>query len=58
VINVAHRGSGLSVIDRFDRGFTFVVSAPRTLGGVVDVPTDVTIERVPGGVPAHEVERL
>jgi hypothetical protein len=46
------------VIDRFDRGFTFVVSAPRTLGGVVDVPTDVTIERVPGGVPAHEVERL
>ena len=48
------RGSGLKVVDRFERGFTFLVTATGALGGIVDVPTDVTIERAdspgrPGG---------
>jgi ABC-type polysaccharide/polyol phosphate transport system ATPase subunit len=56
VINLAHRGSGLDVIDRFDRGFSFLVSADVAQGGVVDLPTEVAIERVQSGVVAQEVE--
>lgn len=55
VINLAHRGSGLDVIDRFERGFSFLVSADVAQGGVVDLPTEVAIERVESGV-AQEVE--
>ncbi len=55
VINLAHRGSGLDVIDRFDRGFSFLVSADVALGGSVDLPTEVTIERVEAGL-AQEVQ--
>ena len=55
VISLAHRGSGLSVIDRFERGFSFLVTANLPLGGIVDVPTDVTIERVDSTV-AEEVK--
>jgi ABC-type multidrug transport system ATPase subunit len=50
VVNLAHRGSGLDVIDRFERAFTFLVSANLPMGGIVDVPTDVAIERVAPGV--------
>jgi len=50
VVNLAHGGSGLDVMDRFDRGFTFLVSATMPLGGVVDIPTSVAIERVGLGV--------
>jgi hypothetical protein len=46
VVNLAHPGQGLNVIDRFDRGFSFLVTARNPLGGIVDVPTDVAIERV------------
>ncbi|HTX33294.1 MAG TPA: ABC transporter ATP-binding protein [Solirubrobacteraceae bacterium] len=50
VINLAHRGSGLDVIDRYERGFSFLVSADVALGGVIDLPTEVSIERVGPGV--------
>ena len=46
VITLAHRGSGLDVMDRYSRGFSFLVSSSLTMGGIVDLPTDVTIERV------------
>jgi len=46
VVNLAHRGSGLDVIDRYERGFSFVVSSNMTQGGVVDLPVEVGIERV------------
>jgi hypothetical protein len=55
VINLAHRGSGLDVIDRFERGFSFLVSADLAQGGVIDLPTEVTIERVAASL-AEEVE--
>jgi ABC-type polysaccharide/polyol phosphate transport system ATPase subunit len=50
VINLAHRGSGLNVMDRFERGFSFLVRANLPMGGMVDLPTDVAIERVGPGV--------
>jgi ABC-type polysaccharide/polyol phosphate transport system ATPase subunit len=50
VVSLAHPGSGLDVIDRFDRGFSFVVTAPLASGGMVDLPTEVKIERVDLGM--------
>jgi hypothetical protein len=50
VVNLAHRGSGLDVIDRYERGFSFVVTAADAYGGIVDLPVDATIERVSGAV--------
>lgn len=55
VINLAHRGSGLNVMDRYDRAFSFLVSASMALGGVVDLPTEVSIDRMPIDV-AQEIE--
>jgi ABC-type polysaccharide/polyol phosphate transport system ATPase subunit len=55
VVNLAHRGSGLDVMDRFERAFSFVVTATVAHGGVVNLPTDVTIERVDSAV-AQEIE--
>ncbi|MGP0035557.1 MAG: ABC transporter ATP-binding protein [Solirubrobacteraceae bacterium] len=46
VLQLAHRGSGLDMIDRFEGGFSFVVTAPITLGGLVDVPMRSSITRV------------
>jgi ABC-type polysaccharide/polyol phosphate transport system ATPase subunit len=55
VINLAHRGSGLDVMDRFERGFSFLVSATAAMGGIVDLPTEVAIERVAPSV-AQEIK--
>jgi ABC-type polysaccharide/polyol phosphate transport system ATPase subunit len=55
VITLAHRGSGLDVMDRYERGFSFVVTSTLAMGGIVDLATDVTIERVPSPV-AEEIE--
>ncbi|MBV9809313.1 MAG: ABC transporter ATP-binding protein [Solirubrobacterales bacterium] len=46
VLQLAHRGSGLDMIDRFEGGFSFVVTGPQALGGVVDVPTRSSVNRV------------
>jgi len=46
VITLAHRGSGLDVMDRYERAFSFLVTATVAQGGIVDLPTDVAIERV------------
>ncbi len=50
VVNLAHRGSGLDVMDRYERRFSFLVRANLPMGGIVDLPTDVAIERVEPGV--------
>ena len=34
------------MIDRYERGFSFLVTATVPRGGIVDLPTEVTIERV------------
>ena len=46
VVQLAHRGSGLDMIDRFEGGFSFVVTGPRALGGLVDLPVRSTVSRV------------
>jgi ABC-type polysaccharide/polyol phosphate transport system ATPase subunit len=46
VFQLAHRGSGLDMIDRFEASFSFVVTAPITLGGLVDLPVRSTVSRV------------
>jgi len=49
LFTLAHRGTGLDLIDRFEGAFSFVVTGPEALGGVVDVPIGVSVGR---GAPA------
>jgi ABC-type polysaccharide/polyol phosphate transport system ATPase subunit len=46
VFNLAHRGFGLDVIDRFEGAFSFVVTGSGALGGIVDVPVEIGVRRV------------
>ena len=46
VLELAHRGSGLDVADRFESKYSFVVTGPMALGGLIDLPTRATITRV------------
>lgn len=46
VIQLAHRGSGLDVMDRFEGSFSFVVTATTALGGIVDVPVRTGVHPV------------
>jgi ABC-type polysaccharide/polyol phosphate transport system ATPase subunit len=46
VIDIAHRGSGLDVMDRFESSFSFVVTASGAHGGLIDVPVETAVERV------------
>jgi ABC-type Fe3+/spermidine/putrescine transport system ATPase subunit len=54
VVNLAHRGSGLDVMDRYERAFSFLVTATVAQGGIVDLPTEVAIERVDSAI-AEEI---
>jgi hypothetical protein len=40
---LSHRGSGLSVIDRYEGGFSFVVTGAVASGGMVEVPVQTEI---------------
>ncbi len=42
-ITLAHRGTGLDVIDRIEDAFSFVVTSVRASGGLIDLPIDVDI---------------
>jgi ABC-type polysaccharide/polyol phosphate transport system ATPase subunit len=55
VVDLAHRGSGLDVMDRYERAFSFLVTATGAQGGVVDLPTEVAIDRIDATV-THEVK--
>jgi ABC-type polysaccharide/polyol phosphate transport system ATPase subunit len=46
VVELAHRGSGFDVIDRFESGFSFVVTGPAAMGGLIDLPVRAGMERV------------
>jgi ABC-type polysaccharide/polyol phosphate transport system ATPase subunit len=46
VFQLAHRGFGLDVIDRFEGSFSFVVTGPGALGGLVDLPVRSAVRRV------------
>jgi energy-coupling factor transporter ATP-binding protein EcfA2 len=43
VANLADRGVPLDTVDQYESGFSFVVTGSRALGGVVDLPTEVTV---------------
>jgi ABC-type polysaccharide/polyol phosphate transport system ATPase subunit len=45
LFTLAHRGTGLDLMDRFEGAFSFVVTGPEALGGVVDVPIGVNVSR-------------
>ena len=49
LFTLAHRGTGLDLMDRFEGAFSFVVTGPKAMGGVVDVPMGVSVSR---GAPA------
>ncbi len=47
VIQLAHRGSGVDVIDKFEGSFSFVVTGSLALGGIFDLPVTSSIDRSP-----------
>ena len=44
LLTLAHRGTGMDLMDRFEGAFSFVVSGARAMGGLVDIPVEVGIE--------------
>jgi hypothetical protein len=54
MFTLAHRGFGVDLIDRFEGAFSFVVTGPEALGGVVDLPVEVAVSRV-GPLVAQEM---
>jgi ABC-type polysaccharide/polyol phosphate transport system ATPase subunit len=55
VVQLAHRGSGLDMIDRFEGGLSFVVTGPKALGGLVDLPVRSSVSRA--GAPFEQETR-
>ena len=51
MLTLARRGTGLDVIDRFDSAFTFLVTASLAMGGLVDLPVEIAVDRVSAQVP-------
>jgi len=52
LFTLAHRGTGLDLIDRFEGAFSFVVTGPEAMGGAVDLPVEVGISRSGAELPA------
>lgn len=50
LVTLTRRGTGLDVIDRYESAFSFLVTGSRALGGMVDLPMDVSVE--------HAAERM
>lgn len=46
LLTLARRGTGLDLIDRFEGSVSFVVTGAEALGGLVDLPVDVGLERL------------
>jgi ABC-type polysaccharide/polyol phosphate transport system ATPase subunit len=45
LFTLAHRGTGLDLMDRFEGATSFVVTGPEAMGGVVDLAVDVGVAR-------------
>lgn len=45
-ITITHRGSGLDLIDRYLREYSFIVTGSRATGGLVDVPFHTSFQTV------------
>jgi ABC-type polysaccharide/polyol phosphate transport system ATPase subunit len=55
VVQLAHEGSGLDVIDRFEGSFSFMVTGPGARGGMVDLPVSSAVSRL--GAPHAQQTR-
>jgi ABC-type polysaccharide/polyol phosphate transport system ATPase subunit len=55
LFTLAHRGTGLDVIDRLQGALSFVVTGAEASGGLVDIPVEASVSR--GSVPATEQVR-
>jgi ABC-2 type transport system ATP-binding protein len=53
LFTLAHRGTGLDLMDRVDNAFSFIVTGPEALGGFVDLPVEVGVDRL--SADTHEV---
>jgi ABC-type polysaccharide/polyol phosphate transport system ATPase subunit len=47
LFTLAHKGTGLDLMDRFEGAFTFVVTGPEAMGGLIDLSVDVSVSRSP-----------
>ncbi len=47
LFTLAHRGTGLDLMDRFDGAFSFVVTGIEAMGGLIDLPVEVSVNRSP-----------
>jgi ABC-type polysaccharide/polyol phosphate transport system ATPase subunit len=45
LFTLAHRGTGLDLMDRFEGAFSFVVTGAEAMGGAVDLPVEVAVTR-------------
>ncbi len=45
LLTIAHRGTGMDLMDRFEGGLSFVVTGVQPMGGLVDLPVEMSIER-------------
>jgi ABC-type polysaccharide/polyol phosphate transport system ATPase subunit len=52
LFTLAHRGTGMDLIDRMEGAFSFVVTGPEAMGGAVDLPVEVGITRSDSQLPA------
>ncbi len=55
---IAHRGSGSDLIDRWERRVSIVVVGTLATGGMVDLPVEMTLERVAAGEGRPSAELL
>jgi ABC-type polysaccharide/polyol phosphate transport system ATPase subunit len=51
LFTVAHRGTGMDLMDRVEGAFSFVVTGPEAMGGAVDLPVEVAIGRSGASLP-------
>ncbi len=52
LFTIAHRGTGLDLMDRVEGAFSFVVTGSEATGGAVDLPAEVGIVRSGAQLPA------
>jgi ABC-type polysaccharide/polyol phosphate transport system ATPase subunit len=50
LFTLAHRGTGLDLMDRFEGAFSFVVTGSGAMGGLVDLPVEVSVARQPSPI--------
>jgi ABC-type polysaccharide/polyol phosphate transport system ATPase subunit len=50
LFTLAHRGTGLDLIDRFEGAFSFVVTGLEAMGGLIDLPVEVSVARSPSSI--------